>query len=288
MDSCGPFPTMTPHKKSLFWAILDDKSNFGHVELLAAKNDVYSAYLKVESLWEAKSGNCIVAVRMDGAKEFSLGKLGDHLMSYGVVMQVTAPYAHSQNGKAECFVHMLEDGFQMLLADSGLPMSFWGDATLTMNYLRNHVPTSVLPSNTTPFKVMNKSKPDLSHLRVWGCQCFVAIPPELRTKGGPHRFEATFVGYEDDRIGWCVRDLHGKYHFSQDVIFNELTLGHLSSLRTNTSLPISSSPSSTTPSSTTHSSLSSSPTPPSPLWKCQMFHSRCSNDFHFLFILFFL
>ena len=72
------------------------------------------------------------------------------------------------------------------------------------------------------------------------------------------------MGYEDDRIGWRVCDLHGKYHFSRDVIFNELTPGRLSSLRTNTSLPISSSPSSTTPSSTTHSSLSSSPTPPSP------------------------
>ena len=264
MGSCGPFPTMTPHKKSLIWAILDDKSNFGHVELLAAKNDVYSAYLKVESLWEAKSRNRIVAVRMDGAKEFSLGKLGNHLTSRGIVMQVTAPYAHSQNGKAERFVRTLEDGFQTLLADSGLPMSFWGDATLTMDYLRNRMPTSVLPSNTTPYEVMNKSKPDLSHLRVWGCQCFVAIPLELRTKGGPRRFEATFVGYEVDRIGWRVRDLHGKYHFSQDIIFNELTPGRLSSLRTNTSLPISSSPSSTTPSSTTHSSLSSSPTPPSP------------------------
>jgi hypothetical protein len=235
MDACGPFPTLTPHKKSSFWAILDDKSNFGHVELLSAKNDVYSAYLKVESLWEAKSGNSIVAVHMDGVKEFSLGKLGDHLTSHGVVMQVTAPYAHSQNRKAEHFVCTLEDGFQTLLADSCLPMSFWGDATLTMNYLCNHVPTSVLPSNTIPYEVMNKSKPDLSHLRVWRCQCFVAIPPELCPKGSPHRFEAIFVGYKDDHIGWRVRDLNRKYHFSCNIIFNELVPGHLFSSCTNTS-----------------------------------------------------
>jgi hypothetical protein len=62
MDSCGPFPVLTPHKKSSFWAILDDKSNYCHVKLLAAKNDVYSAYQKVESLWEAKSDNRVVAV----------------------------------------------------------------------------------------------------------------------------------------------------------------------------------------------------------------------------------
>jgi len=96
MDSCGPFPVLTPHKKNSFWVILNDKSNFGHIELLSAKSDVYSAYLKLESLWEAKSGNHIVAVHMDDAKEFSQGKLSDHLTT-------------------------LEDGFQMLLADSGLP-----------------------------------------------------------------------------------------------------------------------------------------------------------------------
>ena len=55
MDTCGPFPVLTPHKKSSFWAILDDKSNYRHIELLSTKSDVYSAYTKVEALWEAKS-----------------------------------------------------------------------------------------------------------------------------------------------------------------------------------------------------------------------------------------
>jgi Reverse transcriptase (RNA-dependent DNA polymerase) len=78
---------------------------------------------------------------------------------------------------------------------------------------------------------MKNTKPDLSHLRVWGCQCFPSIPPELRTKGGPRQYEAIFVGYEDNRIGWRVRDLAGKYHFSRDVVFNENTPGHLSPTR---------------------------------------------------------
>jgi hypothetical protein len=37
MDSCGPFPVRTAHHKTYFWAALDDKSNYGHVALLAAK-----------------------------------------------------------------------------------------------------------------------------------------------------------------------------------------------------------------------------------------------------------
>ena len=36
-----------------------------------------------------------------------------------------------------------------------------------------------------------------------------------------------FVGYEEHRIGWRVCDLLGKYSFSNDVIFNESSSGHL-------------------------------------------------------------
>ena len=146
-------------------------------------------------------------------------------------MQVTAPYAHAQAGKAECYVRTIEDGIQTLLADAKLPPSFWGDATLTTQYLHNRLPTSTLPLNTTPYELMYGTKPDLSHLQIWGCQCFPAIPPELRTKAGPCRYEAIFVGYEENRIGWRVHDLAGKYHFSRDVVFNENTPGHLSPAR---------------------------------------------------------
>ena len=157
--------------------------------------------------------------------------MGAYLKSQGITMQITAPYAHSQNGKAERFIRTIEDGAQMLLADAKLTISFWGDAALTMNYLCNQVPTVALQSGVTAYEMMNRRKPNLSHLRVWGCQCFVVIPPELRTKGGPRRFEAVFVGYEEDQIGWHVRDLQGKYHFLQDIIFNESVPGHLAPIR---------------------------------------------------------
>ena len=124
-------------------------------------------------------------VRFDGAKEFTQGPFSKHLATCGITVQVTAPYAHSQAGKAERYIRTIEDDIQTLIADAKLPPSFWGDAALTSQYLRNRVPTSTLPYGKTPHEVMNHVKPDLSHLRVWGCQCFPIIPPELRTKGGP-------------------------------------------------------------------------------------------------------
>jgi hypothetical protein len=151
------------------------------------------------------------------------------MISKGIDVQITAPYAHSQNEKIERYIHTIEDSIQTLLVDSKLPLSFWGDAALTFVYLRNRITTSTLPEDKTPYEETNHSKPDLSHLQIWGCQCFPTIPPELHTKGGPRQFEAIFVGYEENRIGWQVRDLHGKYFFSRDVIFNKSVSGHLSS-----------------------------------------------------------
>ena len=231
IDTCGPFPTLTPKKEAYFTIFLDDASNYGVTTLLSNKNDAFPAWKRVEASWELVSGNKIKSVRLDGAKEFTQGAFSKHLLSRGITMQVTAPYAHAQAGKAERYVRTIEDGIQTLLADAKLPPSFWGDAALTTQYLRNRLPTSTLPLNTTPYELMHGAKPDLSHLRVWGCQCFPAIPPELRTKAGPRRYEAIFVGYEDNRIGWRVRDLAGKYHFSRDVVFNEKTPGHLSPTR---------------------------------------------------------
>ena len=174
----------------------------------------------------------MLSVRCGGEHELTAGRMGDHLTSKGIAVQCTVAYAHQQNGKSEQYIRTIEEGGQALLADAGLPMSFWLDAVLTRQYLVNCLPTSTLPLNTTPFKVITQGrKPDLSHLRVWGCDCYVAVPHEVHSKAGPKRFQVIFVGYEEHRIGWWVHDISGKYSFSNDVIFNENLSGHLGILR---------------------------------------------------------
>ena len=225
MDICGPYPVATLSGMKYFYVILDDCANFGFTTLLRLRSGAFNFYTSTEAYLERTTGRPVRTVRLDGALEFTAGVMGKHFASKGISVQVTAPYAHSQNGKAERYVRTLEDGGQTLIADSGLPASFWGDAVLTVQYIRNRVPTSALPDGKTPYEVFFGSKPDISHLRVWGCQCFAAIPKELRTKGGPRRFEGIFVGYEEGRVGWRVRDLQGRTHFSRDVIFNESSAG---------------------------------------------------------------
>ena len=244
MDLCGPFPVQGPHGEKYFYNVLDDKSNWGFTFGLRLKSDAFSHYLKTEAFLERSAGFTVLTIRCGGELELTAGPMGAHIASKGIILQRTVPYAHQQNGKSEHYIRTIEEGGQALLADSGLPMSFWLDAMLTRQYLVNRLPTSTLPSNTTPFEVITAGrKPDLSHLRVWGCDCYVAIPNEVRTKAGPKRFQAIFVGYEEHRVGWRVRDLKGKYSFSNDVIFNESLSGRLGAPRS-LSLPSTNTPSS--------------------------------------------
>ena len=213
MDLCGPFPLQAPHGEKYFFNILDDKSNWGFTFGLRLKSDAFSKYLATEAFLARSKDVTIKTIRCGGELELTAGKMGDHLVSKGIVVQRTVPYAHQQNGKSERYIRTIEEGGQALLADSVLLMSFWLDAVLTRQYLVNCLPTSTLPADITPFEIINGRKPDLSHLCVWGCDCYVAVPDELRAKSGFKRFKAIFVGYEEHRIGWHVRDLHGKYSF---------------------------------------------------------------------------
>ena len=222
MDLCGPFPVQAPRGEKYFFNVLDDKSNWGFTFGLKLKSDAFLHYLQMEAFLKRSSGALVLTVRCGGELELTAGKMGAHFTSKGIVLQRTVAYAHQQNGKSEHYIRTIEEGGQALLADSGLPMSFWLDAVLTRQYLVNRLPTSTLSPNTTPFESLTGGrKPDLSHLRVWGCDCYVAIPSETRGKAGPKRFKAIFVGYEEHRVGWRVRDLAGKYSFSNDVVFNE-------------------------------------------------------------------
>ncbi|KAJ3963864.1 hypothetical protein EV361DRAFT_765075, partial [Lentinula raphanica] len=54
--------------------------------------------------------------------------------------------------------------------------------------------------------------------------------------------EGIFVGYEENCVGWKVRDIFGKEHFSDQVVFNEGQFGKLRGPRPQKSLSSSFNP----------------------------------------------
>ena len=148
--------------------------------------------------------------------------MGSHFECKGILIQQTAAYAHQQNGKAERFVHSIKDTTRALIASSDLSPLCNIDCSISSSSS-----PYICPSQEPDFEVMTGSQPDYSRMRVWGCLVFPINPAETRKKGGNIHFEAIFVGYEENCLGWRCVNLNGKYSFLNDVIFKETTKGHL-------------------------------------------------------------
>ena len=89
-----------------------------------------------------------------------------------------------------------------MLSESHLPLQFWGEALAAFVHVHNRCPTSALPG-TTPFEVWEGHKPDLSHLRVWGCTAYVHVQKDKRSSSlGSHMEKCVFIGYPAGYKGW--------------------------------------------------------------------------------------
>ena len=113
-----------------------------------------------------------------------------------------------------------------MLDDSGLPQRFWAEALSTAAYLINRSPTTTL-EDMTPFEAWYSKKPNVSHLRVFGCSRYVHIPKDERKKLDPKAKRCTFLGYGTTRKGYRLYD-HNKSAviYSRDVVFDESSRGY--------------------------------------------------------------
>ena len=68
-----------------------------------------------------------------------------------------------------------------MLIEAHLPESFWAEAVNTGVYLHNRCPTRSL-EGITLYEAYNGFKPDLSNLKVFGCNAYLFAPEEKRGK----------------------------------------------------------------------------------------------------------
>ena len=108
-----------------------------------------------------------------------------------------------------------------MLSNSGLEKNFWVEAVSTTCYLINRFPTIALDGGI-PEEVRIGKNLNYSHLKIFGCEAFVHIPKENRTKLDDKSMKCIFLGYADEDFGYHLWDpIKQKIIRSRDVIFNE-------------------------------------------------------------------
>ena len=91
-----------------------------------------------------------------------------------------------------------------MLVASGLPRNFWAEALNTSCYIINRcMIRSIL--NKTPYELFKGRKPNIMHLRVFGCKCFVHNKgKDALGKFDPRSDEAIFLGYSSHSKAYKV------------------------------------------------------------------------------------
>jgi len=86
----------------------------------------------------------------------------------------------------------------------------------------NRTPTTSIHGMTLEEKFIGK-KPDVSHLRVFGCIVYVHVPNEKRSKLDPKAEKCIFIRYSLEQKGYrCFNPSTRKLQVSRDVVFDEM------------------------------------------------------------------
>ena len=81
-----------------------------------------------------------------------------------------------------------------MLQGKNISNGFWAKAINTVVYLKKRILAKKLDLQT-PFEVYHCYKPEVDHLRVFGCKAFAHIPKYERRKLDAKSIECIFVGY---------------------------------------------------------------------------------------------
>ena len=108
-----------------------------------------------------------------------------------------------------------------MLLDVNLAKAYWAEAVNTAAYLKNRSPTKALQGKT-PFEAWYRKKPNVEHLKVFGCKAYAHIPKDERHKFDSKARKCVLLGYDDFTKGYRLYDNENKkIVYSRDVRFDE-------------------------------------------------------------------
>ncbi|GJY76645.1 retrotransposon protein, putative, ty1-copia subclass [Tanacetum coccineum] len=183
---------------SYFITFTDDYIRYGYVYLLKHKHEVFETFKVFKNEFENQLEKTIKALRSDRGGEYISQKFKDYLKANGIVQQLTPPYTPQHNGMSDRRNRTLLDMVRSMMNLTTLPLFFWDYALESAIHILNMVPTEKVEK--TPYELWYGKVPNLSYLKVWGCEALVKrdTPDKLE-----QRFvKYIFIGYPKEMIGY--------------------------------------------------------------------------------------
>ena len=120
--------------------------------------------------------------------------------------------------------HTLVESARSMLAHAGVPKMFWAKAISTAVDIRNRLPRAVKDTKI-PHELWIGRKPNVSHMKVFGCIAYAHVEPEKRRKLDSKVEKMHFIGYSLTSKGYRLYHENKRRVFvrttRRDIFFNE-------------------------------------------------------------------
>lgn len=207
--------------------------------LLREKSEALESFKRFKKSVEQETGNTIKTLRTDRGGEFCSNEFQVFCDNHGIKRHLTAPYSPQQNGVVERRNRTLMEMTRSIMKHMDVPNYLWGEAVRHSTYLINRVATRTLPG-VTPYESFKNKKPNVQHLRVFGCVFYARNEtPHLR-KLDDRTKALVHLGIElGSKAYRLYNSTNRQIIVSRDVIFDEYKRWKWKTIREETSEPCS-------------------------------------------------
>jgi IS30 family transposase len=165
--------------------------------------------------------NNIMLLKTDNGGEFTSTAFEQLCVQNKIKHITTSPYNPHQNGIAERTNRTVFELAFAAMYNARTPSYLWPYAVKAAIHILNILPNSSLNMESSPYYQIHQQPANITHLRVFGCDCYANIPETQRTHFGLRAIKATFLGYDQPQSLAYYVYYNKKVYKSGHVTFNE-------------------------------------------------------------------
>lgn len=196
------------------------KTDFTFVFTHPNKSDILYLIQFVIKMIKTRYDQTVAFFRTDGERTIGW-EAKDFLENKGITLETSSPNTPEQNGHAERSGGVLLTKARALRIGAVIPESIWPEIIKTAGHIHNRTPMRK-HSWKTPFEKVTGKKPNMSHLRVFGCRAYALRKGLPRTQKLAERAHlGHLVGYDSTNIFRIWIPSQEKVIRTRDVLFNK-------------------------------------------------------------------
>ncbi len=153
----------------------DDFSSYSSIFFLKNKSETFEHFKYFVLRLEKETSNSVNIFRSDNGGEYTGKEFEQWIKSKSIRHETIIPKTPQKKGVSERQNRKIIESARSMLKAADQPRELWAEASNCAVYLRNRAIGKAL-LNKTPYEVWFGRKPNLSHLRMFGCTAYMHIP----------------------------------------------------------------------------------------------------------------